>query len=247
MNFELAYIPAILLTGMVYLFAFVGLWKNEIRKVYSRRTKREKILAVGVAVMAVVATLFIAARQGADLPVMGEWTLTVHEMLLWFLSGSTEILAMAVFLVCSIPVALVSAIIIDEIGQKNTALALPFYYYIILFMVERLFYEPLTAPVTGWFVLLLLSTAIYCSVKAHFEGSNKKKKILCALLIIGILVVVFVERAVPIALIWQYIMMLVLNTGAAFVINRASVLKKKIWYVVTLICFVILFFVGRLF
>ena len=247
MNFELAYIPAILLTGMVYLFAFIGLWKNEIRKVYSRRTKREKILSVGVAVMAVVATLFIAARQGTNLPVMGDWTLTIHEMLLWFLSGSTEMLAMAVFLVCSIPVALVSAIIIDEIGQKNTVLALPFYYYIILFMVERLFYEPLTVPVTGWFVLLLLSTAIYCGVKAHFEGANKKKKLLGALLILGILAVMLVEKAVPVALLLQYIVLLVLNTGAAVVINRASVLKKKYWYAVTLICFVILFFIGRLF
>jgi len=247
MNFELAYIPAILLTGMVYLFAFIGLWKNEIRKVYSRRTKREKILSVGVAVMAVVATLFIAARQGTNLPVMGDWTLTIHEMLLWFLSGSTEMLAMAVFLVCSIPVVLVSVIIIDEIGQKNTVLALPFYYYIILFMVERLFYEPLTVPVTGWFVLLLLSTAIYCGVKAHFEGANKKKKLLGALLILGILAVMLVEKAVPVALLLQYIVLLVLNTGVAVVINRASVLKKKYWYAVTLICFVILFFIGRLF
>lgn len=247
MNFELAYIPAILLTGMVYLFVFVGLWKNEIRKVYSRRTKREKILTVGVLVVSVVATLFIAARQGADLPVMGDWSLTVHEMLLWFLSGSTEMLAMAVFLVCSIPVMVVSAIIIDEIGQKNTALALPFYYYLALFMVERLFYEPLTIPVTGWFVLLLFSAAIYCGIKAHFEGTNKKKKILSALLVAGILIVFLVEKTVPLALLAQYVILLAANTGAAVVINRASVLKKKIWYAVTLICFVILFFLGRLF
>lgn len=247
MNFELAYIPAILLTGMVYLFVFVGLWKNEIRKVYSRRTKREKILTVGVLVVSVVATLFIAARQGADLPVMGDWSLTVHEMLLWFLSGSTEMLAMAVFLVCSIPVMVVSAIIIDEIGQKNTALALPFYYYLALFMVERLFYEPLTIPVTGWFVLLLLATGIYCSIKAHFEGTNKKKKILRALLVAGILIVFLVEKTVPLALLAQYVILLAANTGAAVVINRASVLKKKIWLAVTLICFIILFFLGRLF
>lgn len=247
MNFELAYIPAILLTGMVYLFVFVGLWKNEIRKVYSRRTKREKILTVGVLVAAVVLTLFIAARQDANLPVMGDWTLTVHEMLLWFLSGSTEMLAMAVFLVCSIPVMVVSAIIIDEIGQKNTALALPFYYYIALFLVERLFYEPLTVPVTGWFVLLLLSTALYCGVKAYFEGANKKKKILGILLIAGVVIVLLMEKTVPVALLWQYVVLLALNTGAAVVINRASVLKKRIWYIVTLICYLLLFLVGRLF
>ena len=94
---------------------------------------------------------------------------------------------------------------------------------------------------------MLLSTAIYCSVKAYFEGTNKKKKLLSVLLVFGILAVICVEKAVPIALIWQYIVLLVLNIGAAFVINRASVLKKKLWYAVTLICFVILFFVGRLF
>lgn len=247
MNFELAYIPAILLTGVVYLFTFIALWKNEIRKVYSRRTKREKILSIGVVVLAVVATLFIAARQGNELPVMGDWTLTVHEMLLWFLSGSTEMLAMAVFLVCAIPVVVISAIIIDEIGQRNTAFALPFYYYIVLFMIERLFYEPLVVPVTGWFVLLLFSTAIYCIIKAHFEGTNKKKTILCALLIVGILIVFLVEKTVPVALLWQYVILLALNAGAAVVINRASVLKKRIWYIATLICCVILFFIGRLF
>lgn len=247
MNFELAYIPAILLTGIVYLLVFVGLWKNEIRKVYSRRTKREKILSIGVLVMAVVATLFIAAGQSDNLPVMGDWTLTIHEMLLWFLSGSAEMLAMAVFLVCSIPVMVVSAIIIDEVGQRNTAFALPFYYYIALFMVERLFYEPLTIPVTGWFVLLLLSAAIYCGLKAHYEGMNKKKKILGMLLVLGILLVLLVEKTVPIMLLVKYVVLVALNMGATVVINRASVLKKKIWYIVTLICFVILFFLGRLF
>lgn len=247
MNFEFAYIPAILLTGMVYLFTFVGLWKNEIRKVYSRRTKREKIMTVAVLAASIIASLFIAAGQKGDLPVMGGWTLTIHEMLLWFLSGSTEMLAMAVFLVCSIPVMVVSAIMLDEIGQKNTMLALPFYYYVVLFMIERMFYEPLTVPVTGWFVLLLFSTGIYCSIKAHFEGTNKKKNILRVLLIAGIFIVFFVEKAIPAALLCEYAVLLVLNAGAAVVINRASVLKKNVWYAVTLVCFVLLFCISRLF
>ena len=143
MNFEMTYIPAILLTGMVYLFVFAGLWKNDIRKVYSIRTKREKILTVGVLVLSIVLMLFIAARQTAELPVLGGYTNTVHEMLLWFLNGSAEILAMAVYFVCAIPVMIVSAVTIDELAQKNTALALPVYYYVMLFMVLELFYEPL--------------------------------------------------------------------------------------------------------
>ena len=247
MNFEMTYIPAILLTGIVYLFVFAGLWKNDIRKVYSIRTKREKFLTVGVLVASVVAMLFIACRQSYDLPVMGEYSSTVHEMLLWFLNGSMEILAMAVYFVCVIPVMVISAVIVDELAQKNTALALPFYYYVLLFMVTGLFYEPLGTPVTGWFVLLLLATAIYCKVKARHEGTNKKKQILNLLLLIGILVVFLVEKAAPALLLIEYVVLLGVNIGAAFVINRASVLKKKIWYVVTLVCYLLLFLIGRLF
>ncbi len=247
MQFSLGYIPAIMLTGMVYLFVLAGLWKNQIKQVYSRRTRREKVLTVGVLILSVVAMLFVAARAESNLSVMGTYSSTVHEMLLWFLNGSTEILAMAVYFVCVIPTMVVSAAIIDEISQRKVLFAVPFYYYLLCFMIEGLFLAPLGTSVTGWFVLLLFSTAIYCSVKAHFEGTNKKKTILSALLIVGILVVMLVEKAVPVALLWQYIVLLVLNTGAAVVINRASVLKKKIWYAVTLVCFVILFFLGRLF
>lgn len=247
MNFEVAYIPAILLTGMVYLFVFAGLWKNEIRKVYSIKTKREKILTVGVLVLSVVAMLFVASRQPEELPVLGGYTTVIHNMLLWFLNGSVEILAMAVYFVCTIPVMIVSAVIIDELGQKRVALALPFYYYVLFFMVEGLYYQPLKSSVTEWFVLLLLSTAIYCGVKAYHEGTNKKKKLLSMLLVVGIVAVVLVEKAVPIMLMLEYVVLLILNIGAAFVINRASVLKKKYWYIVTLVCYLILFLVGRLF
>jgi len=247
MNFEFAYIPAILLTGVVYLSVFIGLWKNEIRKVYSRRTKREKILSVVVLAVAVVASLFIAARQGTELPVMGSYTATLHAMLLWFLNGSTEILALAVFIVCAVPVMMVSAIVIDEFGQRNTALALPFYYYVILFLVEAMFYAPLTISVSDWFVLLLFVTALYCRVKAHYEGTNKKKNLLSILLVAVTLAIFVIEQAIPAMLLVEYIVLFVANVGAAFVINRASVLKKRIWYAVTLVCFVGLFFVGRLF
>jgi len=247
MQFSLEYIPAIMLTGMVYLFVLAGLWKNQIKEVYSRRTKREKVLTVGVLILSVVGMLFVAARVEGMLPVMGHYTGTVYTMLLWFLNGSVDILAMAVYFVCVIPTMVVSAAVIDEISQREIILAAPFYYYVLFFMVEGLFLAPLATPVTGWFVLLLLATGIYCSVKAHYEGANKKKKLLSILLIVGILVVLLVERAVPVVLLFKYVGLLALNTGAAVVVNRTSVLKKKLWYLVTLICFVILFFLGRLF
>lgn len=247
MQFSLEYIPAIILTGVVYMFVFAGLWKNQIKEVYSRRTKREKVLTVGVLILSVVGMLFVAARAEGMLPVMGHYSGTVYTMLLWFLNGSVEILAMAVYFVCVIPTMVVSAAIIDEISQREIILAAPFYYYVLFFMVEGLFLAPLETPVTGWFVLLLLAAGIYCSVKAHYEGTNKKKNLLRILLAAGIFLVLLVEKAVPTMLLLEYVVLLALNIGAAVVINRTSVLKKKIWYLVTLICFVILFFLGRLF
>lgn len=246
MQFSLEYIPAIMLTGMVYLFVLAGLWKNQIKEVYSRRTKREKVLTVCVLILSVVAMLFVAARAEGMLPVMGKYTGTVYTMLLWFLNGSTEILAMAVYFVCVIPTMVVSAAIIDEISQRELILAAPFYYYVLFFMVEGLFLAPLAVPVTGWFVLLLLATVFYCRVKAHYEGTNKKKRLLSILLVVGILVVLLVEGAVPVVLLLQYVASLGLNIGAAVVINRTSILKKKLWYLMTMICFVMLFFIGRL-
>ena len=246
MQFSLEYIPAIMLTGMVYLFVLAGLWKNQIKEVYSRRTKREKVLTVCVLILSVVAMLFVAARAEGMLPVMGHYTGTVYTMLLWFLNGSTEILTMAVYFVCVIPTMVVSAAIIDEISQRELILAAPFYYYVLFFMVEGLFFAPLAVPVTGWFVLLLLATVLYCSVKAYYEGTNKKKRLLSILLVVGILVVLLVEGAVPVALLLQYVASLGLNIGAAVVINRTSILKKKLWYLMTMICFVMLFFIGRL-
>ena len=247
MQFSLEYIPAVMLTGMVYLFVLAGLWKNQIKEVYSRRTKREKVLTVCVLILSVIMMLFGAAWGDADLPAMGNYSGTVHDMLLWFLNGSTEILAMAVFFVCVIPTMVVSAAVIDEISQRELILAAPFYYYVLFFMVEGLFLVPLATPVTGWFVLLLLATGFYCRVKAHYEGTNKKKTLLSILLFVGILVVMLVEGAVPVVLLLRYAALFVLNVGAAVVINRTSVLKKKLWYLVTLVCFVMLFFLGRLF
>lgn len=246
MQFSIEYVPTIILTGMVYLFILAGLWKNQVKEVYSRRTKREKVLTVCVLILSVVLMLFVAARSSAIIPALGGYSETVHGMLLWFLNGSTEILTMAVYFVCVIPTMVVSAAIIDEISQRRIILAVPFYYYVLFFMVERLFYEPLGISVTGWFVLLLLATILYCLVKAHYEGANKKKKILIALLLVALLTVIIVEKAIPTTLLMRYVDLLVINIGAAVLINRASVLKKKIWYGITLICYVVLFFLGRL-
>lgn len=245
MGFEIAFIPAVLLTGIVYLLVAAGLLKNNIKQVYSRRTKREKFLTIGVVVMAVVLMLFVAARQGEP-AVMGSYSQTVHGALLWFLNGSTDILAMAVYLVCALPVIMISAAVLDEIGHKNTRLELPFFFYVLLFAVESLFYKTLTISVTGWFLLMLSATALYCKVKMHYEGAGRAKNILSILMVLVILGIFVLEQTVPVMLFTEYAFFMCINVLAVFMMNRASVLKKKIWLTAIMICYIIVFALGIL-
>lgn len=245
MQFEMAFIPAILLTGIVYMLVGAGLLKNNIKQVYSRRTKREKFLTIGVAIVAVVMMLFVAARQGEP-AVMGNYSKTLHGALLWLLNGSKDILAMAVYLVCVLPVIIVSAAILDEIGLKNNRSEVPFFFYVLLFAVEGLFYETLATSVTGWFVLMLFATAVYCKIKMQYEGSGKTKKILSVLLVAGMLVIFALEQAVPVMLFIRYIALMCLNLLVAICLNRTSVLKKKVWLLVIMLCYAIVFVLGRL-
>lgn len=245
MQFEIAFLPALLLTGIVYLLVGVGLLKNNIKQVYSRRTKREKFLTIGVVAVSVASMLLVAPRQGV-LMEMGKYSEYVNRSLLWVLNGSKDILAMAVYLVCALPVIIISSAIIDEIAQQERTIEIPFFFYILLFAVESLFYNVLAIPITGWYVLLLFSTASYCKIKMHKEGSNRIKNILNIGMIAGILGIFALEQDVPGLLLLEYMAFLYLNFLAALFLNRTSVLKKKVWLVVILICYMFVFLLGRI-
>lgn len=244
MQFEMAFFPALLLTGVVYLFVGAGLLKNNIKQVYSRRTKREKFLTIGVVVAAVAVMLLVAPRQGVLIE-MGKYSEYVNRSLLWVLNGSKDMLAMAVYLVCALPVIIISSAIIDEIAQKERKIEIPFFFYILLFAVESLFYEVLAIPVTGWYVLLLLSTALYCKIKMQQEGSNRTKTILSIGMLAGVFVIMALEQIVPVLLLLEYTAFLCLNFFAALFLNRTSVLKKKVWLIVILFCYLFVFVLGR--
>ena len=245
MQFEMAFIPALLLTGAVYMIVAVGLLKNNIKQVYSRRTKREKFLSIGVVVLAVVMMLLIAPRQG-ELIALGGFSDSVYGALLWILNGSKDIFAMAVYLVCALPVIIISSAVIDEVAQKQIRIELPFFFYVLLFVVEGLFYEVLAVPVTSWFVLLLVSVALYAKIKARYEGSNKIRTILSICMVAGIFLICALEQAVPAMLLIRYAVLMGLNFLMAFLLNRTSVLKKKVWLIVIAVCYLIVFLLGRL-
>lgn len=244
MQFQIAFLPAILLTGIVYLLVAAGLFKNNIKQLYSRRTKREKFLTIGVVILAVVMMLFVAGRLGKPV-VMGAYTSTVNNSLLWLLGGSADILAMAAYLVCALPVIIVSAGILDELAQKNVLLEIPYFFYVLLFVVEGLFYETIKTPITGWFIIMLFATLAYCKIKMTYEGSNKTKDLLSVLMFVAIVGICVLEKAVPTLLLVRYLVLLVVNGLLSIVLNRTSVLKKKVWLLVIAMCYALAFVLGR--
>ena len=245
MQFEIAFIPAILLTGVVYLLVAAGLFKNNIKQLYSRRTKREKFLTIGVVILAVVMMLFVAGRLGKPY-VMGAYTVTVNNALLWLLGGSVDILAMAAYLVCALPVIIISAGILDELAQKHALLEIPYFFYVLLFAVEGLYFETTKTPITGWFVLMLLATMVYCKVKMTYEGSSKTKNLLSVFMLLTIVGICVLEKAVPALSIVRYMILLGVNGILSIVLNRTSVLKKKVWLIVIAMCYAVAFVLGRL-
>ena len=211
---------------------------SDLKKVYSRRTKKEKILTVGILVFMVLVMLLVAARCN-EMPVaanaVSEW---VSNILLWFVAGEVPIFALAVFIVAALPLMVVSSAVIDEISQKRTALALPFYFYLLLFFTETLFYQPMAFTVITWLALLILSLLLFALTK------GRRGKLFYLMAAAFVLLLVLEPGKTALAVI-QYLICLVVNTAMAFVMNRASVLKKKYWYAVMLVLYLVLFLLGR--
>lgn len=212
---------------------------SDLKKVYSRRTKKEKILTVGVLVCMVLVMLLVAARC-TEMPIaanaVSEW---VSDTLLWFVAGKVPIFALAVFIVAALPLMVVSSAVIDEISQKRTAFALPFYFYLLLFFTETLFYQPMAFTVITWLALLILSLLLFALAK------GRRGKLFYLMAAAFVLLLVLEPGKTALAVI-QYLICLAVNTAMAFVMNRASVLKKKYWYAVMLVLYLVLFFIGRL-
>lgn len=236
MQFEIAYLPVILLTGIVYLSAAAGLLKNNIRQLYSRRTKREKFLTIGVMVFVVVMMLFVIGRLKA--PVMeGGYSDTLYNALLWLLGGSTDLLAFAAYLLCALPVIVISAGILDEFAQKHALLEIPYFFYVLLFAVEGLFYKTTDTAFTGWFLLLLFSTALYSIIKMHVQGADLGKKLLLGFTLGIAAGMCFLQPQISAVLLVRYAVLMGVNTCLSVVLNRSSVLKKKIWLLAIAVCY----------
>lgn len=241
MRFELSYIPVILLLLIVYGVVAIGLLKNDIKGIYRRRVRREKILAVGLIGCSFLIMLLFASRQEGVPENLGNVTERVNQVLFWIFHQDIQIVTLAEYLFLGIPIMLVGTSVLEILGVKYEWIRLPFYYYLFLFIIPLMFYHPLRTPISGWLLSFLLMVFLYCLIETIEQGKNKKKIAVLICIAIMIALIIIWEQGVAYGVVIRTIVLMVENVAAAFIINRSSILRKTLWHIVTLICFAGLF------
>ena len=212
---------------------------GDLKEIYSRRTKKEKILTVGVMVAMVLVMLLVTARTMYMAMPPTPASEVVSILLFELVAGDVEIYALATFIVGILPLIVMSAAVIDEISQTRTEFALPFYFYLLLFFVEKQFYDPMAYTAVTWLSLLVFSFLLFALVK-------RRRDKMVYVFLAALVVLLLIELGRPVLAMLPYLICMVVNTGMSYVMNRASVLKKKYWYGVMLILYLLLFGLGRL-
>ena len=77
------------------------------------------------------------------------------------------------------------------------------------------------------------------------EGSNRTKSVLNVLMAGTAIGICVLEQEIPADLLFRYMLLMCFNAGMAIVLNRTSVLKKKVWLLVIALCYIMAFIVGK--
>lgn len=241
MKFEFSYIPAIILLLIVYGVAAIGLLKNDIKGIYRRRVKREKIMTAGLLGCSFLIMLLFASRQEGAPESLGSVTEQVNQVIFWVFHQDIQIAALAEYLFLGCPVMLIGMSVLEVLGTKYKCMRLPFYYYSLLFLIPLMFYHPLRTPISGWLLSFLLMVFLYCLIETIEHGKNKKKIAVLICIAVMIALIIIWEQGFAYGVVIRTIVLMAENVVAVFIINRSSILRKTLWHIVTLICFAGLF------
>lgn len=241
MKFEISYLPVIILLLVIYGLTGIGLLKNDIKGIYRRRVKREKILTVGLLGCSFLMMLLFASRQEGMPESLGSITEQVNQTIFWVFHQDIQIVTLAEYLFLGVPIMLLGTAILEVLGIKYECIRLPFYYDLLLFIIPLMFYHPLRTPVSGWLIAFLVMAFLYCLIQTIELGKNKKKIAILICFIVMIAFVIVLEKGIAYEVVLRVIMLTVENVFAVFIINRSSILRKTLWHIVTLICFAGLF------
>ena len=112
MKFEISYLPIIILLLVIYGLAGIGLLKNDIKGIYRRRVKREKILTVGLLGCSFLMMLLFASRQEGMPESLGSITEQVNQTIFWVFHQDIQIVTLAEYLFLGVPIMLLGTAIL---------------------------------------------------------------------------------------------------------------------------------------
>lgn len=241
MKFEWSYIPTIIVLLVIYIGALAGLLKNDIKGIYRRRVRREKLLTVGILGSSFLIMLLFASRQEGVPASLGLATEQVNEVIFWIFHQDVQIVTLAEYCFLGIPIILLGTSVLEVLGMKYEWMRLPFYYYLLLFVIPLMFYHPLRTPISGWLVSFLFIVFLYCLIETIEQGKNKKKVLLLICMVILIIAITVWDQGIAYGVVLRTVALIVENVLAAVLINRSSILRKILWHAVTMLCFIGLF------
>lgn len=229
MKYEVSFIPVILGILVIYGIVAVGLLKNGMKGVYSRRNRKEKLMTAGILILSVCVMLLFAARQGILPEQNGVFSQGAYDVLSWLFAGDIQIMSLVIYLCLGVPIIGVGTMILELVSMRYQNISLPFHFYMLLFVVDVAFYNPMKEAVSNWFLILVLMVFLYCLLEAIQNGKSKKKLLFLVVLAAAGILVVGIEQTVAIGFVLGFVLLLVENIVVAFLLNFAGVLRKTLW------------------
>lgn len=229
MKFEVSFIPIILGVLAIYGIVAVGLLKSGIKGVYTRRNRKEKVMTVGILILSVFVMLLFAARQGSLPEQNGAFSEAVYHVLSWLFAGNVSMMSLAIYLCLGLPLVGLGSMIMELVAMRWQRISLPFHFYVLLFVIDIAFYNPMKETISNWFLVLVLMLFLYCLLEAQQNGKSKKKLLFLCLLVVVAVVIFRIEQILAVGFILSMILLLVENMLVAFLLNFAGVLRKTLW------------------
>ena len=164
-----------------------------------------------------------------------------NQLLLQIFNDDIPMVFSTIFTITVIPSIVIAATAMDTLGKKYRTLSLPLYFYILLFGINSKFYSVSLSNTVTWVIILILTMMILGGIKCLEQGCTKSRICLLALMAVTVILLVVLNHGVDVFTVIFYIVLWIENILAAFVINRAYILRKIWWMLICLLSYIGLF------
>lgn len=207
-----------------------GLTKAHVKEVFSRTSKKEKILSVFVVVLNVFIYLIVGSSfKMESLNAGGIVTDNINQILMVIFHNNVMYCTVFLYAVIGLPLLMVQAGIIERVGKKKECFQVSFYTYLIILCVNGVQYAFIEKTnITNIIVVILICAVLYWVCDMYSGRFSKRKAIYIGMLAIAAAAIVCVERAFEVEVLIRLAVSLILLFAAAFVMKKTKILRN-VW------------------